>query len=129
MDRNITNDIRRILASNFDTMLAHACRCHNFPRQIKVQAFQRHADRSISQANFAFQIDAIDANTYCYLRNCANNVTDAITKLRKIYNAKNFMCGQAQAIAAAKASLISAITDLRVNLHTMKQDSVTTTTA
>jgi hypothetical protein len=129
MDRTTTNDIRRILASNFDTMLAHACRSHNFPHQIKVERFQLHAERCISQANFAFQIDAIEANTYCNLRTSASNVTDAVTNLRKIYNAKNFVCGKEQAIVAAKASLISAITDLRVDLHTMKQDGVTTTTA
>ena len=124
MELTNAQNVRKILASNFDVLTSNACHYRNFPRQISVTRMEDHTVARISQANFAFQIGAIDANDYCRIRDLTSDLTNAVKRLRKVYNADNYLCGQAQAISAAKDDVTNAIASLNLYLDQIKHDGV-----
>jgi hypothetical protein len=117
-------NVRTILASNFETLTSNACHYRNFPHQIGVTQLDNQTLARISQANFAFQIGAIDAHDYGRIRDLTNDVTNAVKRLRKVYNADNYLCGQAQAISAAKDDVTNAIASLNLYLERIKHDGI-----
>jgi hypothetical protein len=109
MQQTTAQNVRRILASNFSTLTSYACHYRNFPRQISVTALASKELACLSQANFAFQIYAITAEDYCRIRDLTNDVTTALKRLRKVYNADNYLSGQCMAITRAKGDVGGAI--------------------
>jgi len=120
MELTNAQNVRNILASNFETLTSNACHYRNFPRQISVTALASRELACLSQANFAFQIGAIDANDYCRIRDLTNDLTTALKKLRKVYNADNYLSGQCMAITRAKGDVSGAIGLLNLYLERIK---------
>jgi hypothetical protein len=124
MELTNAQNVRKILASNFETLTSNACHYRNFPRQISVTRIDDHTVARISQANFAFQIGAIDDHDYGRIRHLTIELTTAVKYLRKVYNADNYLCGQAQAISAAKDDVTNAIASLNLYLDRIKHDGI-----
>jgi hypothetical protein len=128
MQQTTAQNVHKILASNFNALTSYAFHYSHFPSKIKVGTLASKELACLSQANFAFQIYAITAEDYCRIRDLTNDVTNAVKRLRKVYNADNYLCGQAQAISAAKSDVTKAIMSLTLCLNQI-QNGVTTTTA
>jgi hypothetical protein len=112
--------VRRTLASNLRDFASRASHCSHSPRQIEIRSLEKHASQCIANANFCSQIHAIDGNAYSNIRDLIHDILDALRLLRKVYNAKNHICGQDRAIGDAKNALIGQINRLwgSVNFYT-----------
>lgn len=96
------HNTRRVLASNLRTFAAYASHLRHNPRQIAVSVIDRHATQCIANANFCFQIYAIDGDAYAKIRDIITDITVDIRRLRKVAKATNYICGQDAAISAAR---------------------------
>lgn len=82
MESNTAYDIRRVLASNLKTF-AEACSSHRRdPIRFDVESLRRVCERWKGQANFCFQIGAIDASTYNALASIITELTESIIAIR-----------------------------------------------
>ena len=126
MDRNTTRNIRNILASNFGALTSAAMHGGNFPRQIKVERLERTEVACITTANFAYQIGAIDAQTYSNLRTLVQDVTDSVKNFRRNHSTKNSPCGNSSAIFTSRLAIKERVFSLRAALDQMKHDDAST---
>ena len=108
----IERNIHKILAGNFNVFTSYALVASDNPNKIRADSAKRKATEIISQANFAFQIGAIEAAEYCVLRDFVGDVRDNVLALRKVYSAKNYISGHAAAIANANANVTRAVVAL-----------------
>ena len=127
MDSINAYDIRRVLASNLRGFASRASHCSHNPRQIKICSLDKDASECIANANFCFQIYAIDGDAYSKIRDTITALFVDICRLRKVYNAKNYICGQDGAIAAAKADAVSQINRLWEVINFYNDEPQTTT--
>lgn len=103
------HNIRRTLASNLRTFASRASDCSHNPHQIEIRSLDNHASRCIANANFCFQIYAIDCDAYSKIHDILHDSLERLRDLRKVYNAKNYICGQDRAIGGAKTALIEQV--------------------
>lgn len=130
MDSITAYRIRRVLASNLETFAYSARTLWTRPTsKDSITGFQTHAERCIANINFAFQIQAIDAETCDELREIVTNITVDIRRLRKVATAKNYICGQDGAIEAAKADASRQVNRLWGAINFITDEAKPTTTA
>lgn len=101
MNNITTSFIREVLAGNLSDFAALARSNRHTPREILVEPLKNWCGRCIAQANFAYQILAIDADEYTFIRDIVNDLTCDLLRLRRVYRATNYICGQDGAIKAA----------------------------
>lgn len=108
MDSNTAHNIRRVLASN---LLTFAARCRNArsqPFSYSIESLQNYCSRCVGEANFCFQIDALDADSYIATRNAIMDLTAAVIAVRKAVK-DNHDVGVASAKATSLISLLYSI--------------------
>ncbi len=125
MDFTNVRYVRKVLAANFGLLIENAHNYRKSPRKISITAQHSRENACLSQANFAFQIGAIEAQQYCDIRDRTMKVTDAIKELRNVNDSDNYLCGQVAAIARQQAELKTAIANLSTVLNLMVSASVT----
>ena len=82
-----------------------AAKCHlcaSQPRKIKNTLLRSNLDRFKAVVLFNQSIASISVSSSCNLTSSAASAFDALLRLRKVYTAKNYICGQDHAIAEAR---------------------------
>lgn len=109
MELTVCN-IWRTLAGNIRDFASRASHCSHNPRQIEIRSLEKHADQCIANANFCFQITAIDGDSYSKIRELIHDTIDALRLLRRAHEGKDHLIGCA--LADFKAALVEKINRL-----------------
>lgn len=109
-------NISRTLAGNIRGFASRASHCSHNPRQIEIRSLEKHASQCIANANFCFQIYAIDGDSYSKIRDLIHDTLDGLRLLRRAHEGKDHLIGCA--LADSKAALIGKINHL---WHTIAQ--------
>lgn len=125
MDSITALTIRSVLASNLRDFASRASHCSHNPRQIEIRSLEKHAAQCTANANFCFQINAIDGDSYSKIRDLINDGLNGLRLLRKVYNAKNYICGQDRATEDAKAALVRQVNRLRDAINFITDEAKT----
>lgn len=103
-------NIRRTLAGNIRCFASRASHCSHNPRQIEIRSLEKHASQCIANANFCFQIYAIDGDSYSKIRDLIHDTLDGLRLLRRAHEGKNHLIGCE--LPNAKSALIGQINRL-----------------
>lgn len=110
MDSINAYNIRRVLASNIRGFASRASHCSHNPRQIEIRSLEKHASQCIANANFCFQIYAIDGDAYSKIRDLIHDTLDGLRLVRRAHEGKDHLIGCE--LANAKAALVGQVNRL-----------------
>ena len=117
MDSITAHNVRIVLASNLRDFASRASHCSHHPRQIEIRSLEKHASQCIANANFCFQIHAIDGDNYAFIRDLIHDSLDGLRLVRRAHEGKDHLIGCA--LADAKTALIVQINRIwgHINQH------------